>query len=89
MVVRPTHRSHLPPENIPSITFIRGLVEPMDIVRPEGFCQLQIPVTPLEIEPAAFRLVEQLTKLKFQIAVFVTRDRIVGSMLMSNRLSQW
>ena len=53
------------------LTSIRGLVEPRAIVRREGFCQLQIPMTPLEIEPATFRLVEQLTKLRFHISVFV------------------
>jgi hypothetical protein len=53
------------------LTSIRGLVEPRAVVRREGFCQLQTPKTPLEIEPAKFRLVQQLTKLKFHISVFV------------------
>jgi hypothetical protein len=58
------HTGNLYPQNIFLVlTSIRGLVEPTAIVRPEGFCQLKIPVTPLEIEAATFRLVKQLTKL--------------------------
>ena len=66
------HTGRLYPQKIFLVlTSVIGLVESWAVVRPEGFCQLQIPVTPLEIEPATFRLVEHLTKLKYQIAVFV------------------
>jgi hypothetical protein len=37
-------------------------------VRPKLFCQLKIPITPPEIEPATFRLVAQyLTQLRHRV----------------------
>jgi len=36
-----------------------GRVNPRVTVRPEELCQLKIPMTPSEIEPATFRLVAQ------------------------------
>ena len=38
---------------------VRGCVNPRVIVGPEGLCQLKIPVTPSEIEPATFQLEAQ------------------------------
>jgi hypothetical protein len=61
-VVSSMYRPSLPPEIFPVLIFVKGLVNPRDLVRPEGLCQSKNPVTPSGIESATFPLEAECLK---------------------------
>jgi len=67
-VVSPMHRPPLLPRKYSWYSFLlRAESTPGAMVWPEGLCQWKIPVTPLGMEPATFRLVAQcLNQLRYQ-----------------------
>jgi hypothetical protein len=57
---------------------VRDWVDPRATARPEGLCEWKIPITPMGIEPATFRLLEQcLYQLRYRIWLKQTSNNIM------------
>ena len=58
-VVSPIHRQPLPQDTFLVLISVRGSLDPSFIVRPEGFFQLKIPITPTVYEKANLWIASQ------------------------------